>query len=254
MTSVCLGTVSTALATRKEALCKCSETSKLWLNYQRMLEVAQELIEADRTGSWEMHLHAVSECLPIFAAAGHGNYLKSGYLHLQKMSELESKHPEIYQKFINGFHVVRRSNHCWAGLGSDLVNEQTLMRSLKSTGGLTRGSGMTEHQRALWTMSAPMSSAYNYAMQDFSNTVYVPSEQHREATPSQIERDRTDLQKLASKFEQHSPFTEGQNLRNIITGINADKDVNVQNLFAVGKNTIEEWNIRVSSRIHINVK
>ena len=114
------------------------------------------------------------------------------------------------------------------------------MRSLKSTGGLTRGSGMTEHQRALWTMSAPLSSAYNYAMQDFSNTVYVSCEQHKEVTPSQIERDRTDLQKLASKFERHSPFTEGQNLINVITGINTDKDVNVQNLFAVGKNTIEE--------------
>ena len=206
MTPVCLGTVSTALATRKEALCKCSETSKLWLNYQRMLEVAQELIEADRTGSWEMHLHAVSECLPIFAAAGHSNYLKSGYLYLQKISELESiKHAEVYQKFINSFHVVRRSNHYWAGLGSDLVVEQTLMRSLKSTGGLTRESGMTEHQRALWTMSTPISSAYNYATQDFSNT--VSSEQHKEATPSRIERDRTDL--------QHSPFTEGQNLRNV---------------------------------------
>ena len=53
------------------------------------------------------------------------------------MSELEST------------HVVRRTNHYWAGLGSDLVIEQTLlMRSLKSTGGLTWGSGMTEHQRA----------------------------------------------------------------------------------------------------------
>ena len=101
----------------------------------------------------------LSECLPIFAAAGHGNYLKSGYLYLQKMSELQSKHAEIYQKCINGFYVVRRSNHYSAGLGSDLVIEQTLMRSLKSTGGLTRGSGMTEHQRALWTISAPLSSA-----------------------------------------------------------------------------------------------
>ena len=156
------------------------------------------------------------------------------------MSELESTHPEIYQKFINGFHVVRRSNHFWAGLGSDLVIEQTPTRSLKSTGRLRRGSGMTEHQRALSTMSAPISSAYNYAMQDFSNTVYVSSEQHREATPSRIDRDRTNLQKLASKFEQHSPFTEGQNLRNVITGINVDKDVNVQNLFTVVKNTIEE--------------
>ena len=100
-----------------------------------MLEVAQELIEVDRTGSWEMHLiHAVSECLPIFAATGHGNYLKSGYLYLQEMSELESTHPGIYQKFINGFHVVRRSNHYWVGLGFDLVIEQTLIRSLKSIG------------------------------------------------------------------------------------------------------------------------
>ena len=53
---------------------------------------------------------------------------------------------------MNGFHVIRRTNQYWAGLGSDLVIEQTLMRSLKSTDGLTRGSGMTEHQRARWTM------------------------------------------------------------------------------------------------------
>ena len=58
------------------------------------------------------------------------------------MSNLEEKH--VYRKFLNGFHVVRRSNQCWAGLSSDLVIEQTLTRSLKSTGGLTRGSGMTE--------------------------------------------------------------------------------------------------------------
>ena len=39
---------------------------------------------------------------------------------------------------------------------SDLVIEQTLMRSLKSTGGLTRGSGMTEDMINLWTLSAPV--------------------------------------------------------------------------------------------------
>jgi len=55
------------------------------------------------------------------------------------MSNLEEKHPDVYRKFLDGFHVVRRCNQCWAGLSSDLVIEQTLMRSLKSTGGLTRG-------------------------------------------------------------------------------------------------------------------
>ena len=79
----------------------------------------------------------------VFAAAGHFNYLRSAHYYLQQMSNLEEKHPDVYQKFLAGFHVVRRSNHSWAGLSSDLVIEQTLMRSLKSTGGLTRGSGMT---------------------------------------------------------------------------------------------------------------
>ena len=57
---------------------------------------------------------------------------------LQQINNLEEK------KFLDGFHVIRRSNQCWEGLSSDLVIEQTLMRSLKSTGGPTRGSGMTE--------------------------------------------------------------------------------------------------------------
>ena len=66
----------------------------------------------------------------------------------------------------------------------DLVIEQTLMQSLKSTGGLTRGSRMTEHQRAVSTMSSPVSFAYNYTMQEFCRTVYTTSEQHIEASAS----------------------------------------------------------------------
>ena len=58
------------------------------------------------------------------------------------MVTLESDNPAVFQKFVNGFHVIRRSDRYWAGLGSDLVIEQTLMRSLKSTVGLTRGGGM----------------------------------------------------------------------------------------------------------------
>ena len=40
------------------------------MNYLQMLGVAMELVEADRTGSRQMHLHAISNCLPIFSAVG----------------------------------------------------------------------------------------------------------------------------------------------------------------------------------------
>ncbi len=71
------------------------------------------------------------------------------------MVRLENENPVVFQKFMDELHVIRRTNQHWAGLGSDLVIEQTLKRSLKSTGELTRGSGMTEHQRDVSTMSAP---------------------------------------------------------------------------------------------------
>ena len=63
-------------------------------------------------------------------------------------------------------------------------------------------------------------------MQDFTGTVFARSEQHKEATLSQMERDRTDMAKLATKLEKHSPFSEGKALRNIISWIKADMDVN----------------------------
>ena len=45
----------------------------------------------------------------------------------------------LYQKLIDGFHVVRRSDRKWAGLSTDLVIEQVLMRSMKTSGGLRKG-------------------------------------------------------------------------------------------------------------------
>ena len=68
------------------------------------------------------------------------------------MSSLEADHPDVYRKFEAGFHVVQRSNRLWAGLSTDLVIEQVLMRSLKTSGGLTRGGGMTERQQVIWLL------------------------------------------------------------------------------------------------------
>ena len=78
---------------------------------------------ADRTGSWQTHIAALTECLPIFAAAGHFNYLKSAHLYMQNMQQLETSYPTVYQKYQEGYHVIRRSDQFWAGLGSDLVIE-----------------------------------------------------------------------------------------------------------------------------------
>ena len=120
------------------------------------------------------------------------------------MLELENRHPDVYLKFVNGRHVVRRSNKFWAGLSSDLVIEQTLMRSLKTSVSLTHGSRMNEEQRSLWTMSSTIKAMHNMVMQDFKNPTYTTSDQHKETIDAHLNRDVHYLAKIDSRL---IPFT-----------------------------------------------
>ena len=205
-----------------------------------MLGIARTPVAADRMRSCEMHLSVVSACLPIFVAAGHPNYLKSARLYLQKMYALKDDNPEVHQKFQSGFHVIWHSSQYWADLGSDLVIEQTLMRSLKSQGGLTRGSGISKHQRTVWAMLSTVSSAYNLAMQELIVRSYATSEQRKELSASRVRRDETDFGKVAEQLDSFTPFSADESLRSIITGINANENVNVQDLFEIGKDIVQK--------------
>jgi hypothetical protein len=68
--------------------------------------------------------------------------------------------------------VVRRSDRLWAGLSVDLIIEQVLMRSMKTSGGLTRGRGMTEQQCITWLLAMPACAEVNDAMQELTRVNY----------------------------------------------------------------------------------
>lgn len=112
------------------------------------------------------------------------------------MVQLQADHPDIYSLFVSGLHVVRRSDRFWAGLSTDLVIEQILKRSIKSTGGLTRGRGMKELQRLVWVKSMPFRSEVNQAMQDFTGVTYNTSELHIDVSGARQKRDCKDTEKL----------------------------------------------------------
>ena len=84
LTSEVLKQLNEQLFRTKQELNAKSKTSQLWLKYQSMVKVARTLVAADRSSSWLKHLCAVSDCLPIFAAAGHYSYLKSAFFYVQK--------------------------------------------------------------------------------------------------------------------------------------------------------------------------
>ena len=90
-----------AMEKEKSELVQTSKTSQL--NYQRMVCMVRMLIKADRTGSWLLHLQAVSYCLTVSAAAGHFNYLRPAHYYLQQMNILEKSTQIFSENFLMGF-------------------------------------------------------------------------------------------------------------------------------------------------------
>ena len=176
--------------------------------------------------------------LPYFAASDHYLYVKSTYLYLQSMIKLPVTHPFVYGKFLGGFHVLRRSNRFWAGLSTDLVIEQVLMRCMKTAGGLTRGRGFTDIQRAVWLLSTPSSSEIYLAMKKFTCTIYQTSEQHKESMVPRLSRDHSDAVKVIRYLTERNPFESSNDLMNISTGEVCNKAVNVYRAKEIGETLI----------------
>ncbi|CAC5414182.1 unnamed protein product [Mytilus coruscus] len=217
-----------ATVRRRIEILKQSRTTKLWLQYSEIVQVIRQFIKAERTGNWPLHFQSIQAMLPFFAASGHNLYTKTAYVYLMTMQSLDEDHPDVYASFINGNHVIRRSNRYWAGISSDLFIEQVLMRGMNTASGLTRGRGMTESQRSLWLMSMPACPEINQAMQDLSVVGYFSSEQHKDETRARQKKDTDDIQTLLTFLKSRNPFIEVESsLRNIETGVVADKTVNV---------------------------
>ena len=110
--------ITTILEEKIDSL-KSSRIASLWLQYMKKVDILRQYIQAEHTGNWALHLDAISKKLPYLAAAGHNHYSKSAWVYLQRMSQLEKQHPDFYRQFQESFHVVRRSDHLWAGLSTD---------------------------------------------------------------------------------------------------------------------------------------
>jgi len=142
--------------------------------------------------------------------------------------KLSDQHPELYRDFMSGLHLVRRSGPYLAGLSTNLVIEQVLMRSLKTSGGLTRGRGMTEQQRLTWLLAMPTCAETNRAMQELTGVLYDSGEQNKDMTDARMKRDMKDTLDVLRALAEQSPFMQQDlTLYNIMTGVHADNSVNV---------------------------
>ena len=167
---------------RKKKTLSNNRTAALWLQCMHLIDIVHKFIHAERLEDWHLHISTLQEMLPTFAAWGHNNYTKSVWLYLQQMSTLETNCPNLFKHYIDGNHILRRSNFkSWGGISIYQGIEQTLMRDLKSEGGSTRGRGFNSVQRNLFVFSHPLCAEVTDAIEKLSSCSFVPSTEMKEA-------------------------------------------------------------------------
>ena len=77
-------------------------------------------------------------------------------------------------------------------------------------------------------------------MQELTEVQYETNDQYKDVFVSRMSRDATDIEKIMDKLESYTPFSQESSLRNIITGVNANKDVNVHDLFTEGYRIVKD--------------
>ena len=195
-------------------------TAKLWLLYVQYISIVKEYILSERTCNWALHLHKVQKLMNLFAASEHINYAKCFRFYVQEMLALSNEKPWLNQHCIDGKHAVQRSSCYWSGQWSDLVIEQTLMRSLKSSGSLTSGWEFEDNMRHLWVKSISYTAAVHESMISLSGVNTGSSDQNKEMGFARRSCDFDDYNKLYNWFVTRNPFNiNNEDLHSLSAGV-----------------------------------
>jgi hypothetical protein len=196
--------------------------------------------------------------LNLFAATGHINYAKCARLYLQKMNELPETHPWLHQQFVEGKHAVTRTGNNWTAVPTDQSIEQSLMRSAKSRGGLTRGRGFNESVRNLWVLSLSHSARLDHALNEFAGLHGNKEIGNKELGKARQASDMEHTSVVYNWLSQRNPFlVEDTKLYSLSTGIVSNTnndDVNCERAEEIGKAIQQSFDNKTISQCCIKRK
>ena len=97
------------------------KTHQFWLKYLEMTETLLLYLHAERECVWLKHLSATSSMAKIITAADHLKYTKVIVTYLEEMRNLPETASEVYNEFMNGNFIAKRSESRFNGIWTDMA-------------------------------------------------------------------------------------------------------------------------------------
>ena len=116
--------------------CQKSELCSYWNLFLDTFLPAKNLVAADRSADWRLHVKSVESLLAIFRAFDCINYLRYGSWYSEQIKKLETENPYLYEKLMQGHFVVKDKEGNFNSVAPDMKLEQTIQKSQKSSKGI----------------------------------------------------------------------------------------------------------------------
>ena len=201
---------SNVLPLMQEFQASRSPTVKYWQQYLDMVSILLHFIRAEREGDWQLHLSAFASMLPWFAIYDHVNYTRWGSVYLADMRQLETSHPDVYEQFMAGDFVVKKSKQNFNQLSTDQALEH-VNKICKSVGGLV-GITREDSTRDRWCLT------YNHRSQVSVNTYEMfgicdldkeySAWETKESSPARLSRDEQDVKSINEQLNRFNAFKQ----------------------------------------------
>lgn len=236
--------------------CQESELFHYWNNVLIMVNLMNDLIRADRSGNWSLHVETVQKVLPIFNVMDRVNYTRWGSIYVEDILTLDKNSPEIYLQFLNSRFTVQQSDILFTSVSPDQALEQTINRTSKSKAGVI---GITKNKEsvAAWNLTYHelLDISDLFKKLTLSNDTNEELDIHHEFSKRSAENSEVSITSILNFFENQSinPFMPGsQKLRNLVTGelVHSDNAKEILNIFSTGAQLYEKFrNERIVEKI-----
>lgn len=229
---------------------KRGPTAKLWVQLYKMTILIKQLLEADKSGNWSLHLQTIKKMIPFFHMSGHNYYAESAHIYVQDMEKLDLD-PAEFAKFVTeGYFTIRRSDKFWSGIPPDQTIEQVVMNDIKAVKGFIRR-GVTDSVISKWIASSSILLEVIKALLKYCDLDIASSDQHVDARPARIEKDKKDLLILSEYLVEHDPFSTLPYLIALDTGLIGNSLINCHLAYSLGIEIVENLTNLHFSELHL---
>lgn len=115
-----------------------------------------------------------------------------------------------------------------------MIIEQSMMKSMKTDGGISRGRSTKESVISKWVYGMHAMNTVCDGLEVLANVRMDTADQHVDASDSRVKKNAEDIKKLLDWFSSHDPFPEINKILSIASGVVGNDNINCHKAREVG--------------------